>query len=580
MSEPLDPQQSKKSAAFAFLQQNDLANARALYAEAIAADPGDGKTHFMLGIIHARQGELAPAERHLRQAVELEPGLAAAWLNLGQVYELMQRYAEAEDGLLKALALQPDLLDASESLGRILFATGRVGEAIERFHAVVERAPSRLPALGGLITSLHLTGRMSAAYQVGTQALSIAPDNVGILISMGQICRDVGSLDESLQYFRKVLQLAPGHAAALLGEAEVLERMGRPDEALACLQPLLPQADRNPDVLILYARIASRLGLDADITERLEGALRSAGLNFRSREQIHYLLGELYDRAGRYGEAFAHYRSANDPAGRDPAQDRNPDPTDTIIAGLGAPRFASLPRVERAEITPIFIVGMPRSGTSLVEQILASHPEVYGAGELNFISVIAAELGYGSGAFDPDPEALRTLSRRYLDIIAEHTGGTRFFTDKMPHNFLYLGLIALLFPHARILHTRRDPLDTCLSCYFQNFSGTHQYTRDLERLGRHYRNYERLMDHWRRLGVPFLDVEYEALVGDPEAVSRRMLDYCGLDWNEACLRYYESGRVSDSASYNQVNRPVYTTSVGRWRHYADHLAPLREALGR
>lgn len=582
MSEPLDPLASKKNAALALLQQNDLAGARVRYAEVAAADPGDSRAQFMLGVIHARQGELEPAEHHLRRAVELEPGLAAAWLNLGQVYELLQRYAEAEDGLLKALALQPDLLDASESLGRVLFATGRIAGAIERFHAVVEREPSRLPALSGLITSLHLAGRMSAAYQVGTQALSIAPDHAGILISMGQICRDVGGLDESLQYFRRVLELAPGHPAALLGEAEVLERMGRPDEALARLQPLLPHADRNPDVLILYARIASRLGLDADIAARLEGALHSAGLNVRSREQIHYLLGELYDRAGRYDEAFAHYRSANDPAGRDPAQDRNPDPTDAIIAGLGAPGFASLPRVERAGITPIFIVGMPRSGTSLVEQILASHPEVYGAGELNFISVIAAELGYGNGngAFAPDPEALRTLSRRYLDVIAEHTGGARFFTDKMPHNFLYLGLIALLFPHARILHTRRDPLDTCLSCYFQNFSGTHQYTRDLGRLGRHYRNYERLMDHWRRLGVPFLDVEYEALVGDPEAVSRRMLDYCGLDWNEACLRYYESGRVSDSASYNQVNKPVYTTSVGRWRHYADHLAPLREALGR
>lgn len=580
MSDPLDPQQAKKNAALAFLQQNDLATARTLYAEVIAADPRDGKAHFMLGVIHARQGDLAAAETHLRLAVELEPALAAAWLNLGQVYELLRRYPEAESCLLKALELQADLLDARESLGRIHFATGRLAEAIERFREVVDRAPTRLPALSGLITSLHLTGQMTAAYQIGMQALSVAPDNAGILISLGQICRDVGSLKESLQYFRKVLQLVPGHPAALLGEAEVLERLGRPDEALARLQPLLPHADQNPDILILYAKIASRLGLDAGIIGRLEQALGLAGLNFRTREQIHYLLGELHDRAGRYDEAFAHYRSANTPAGSGPAPDPGQDPTDAIIASISATDFAALPRADRAELTPIFIVGMPRSGTSLVEQILASHPEVFGAGELNFTAMIAAELGYGRGAFTPDPAALRLLSRRYLDLITEHAGGARFFTSKMPHNFLYLGLIVLLFPHARIIHTRRDPLDTCLSCYFQNFSGTHHYTRDLGRLGVHYRNYERLMNHWRQLGIPFLDVEYEALVEDQEGVSRRMTDYCGLDWNEACLRYYESGRVSESASYNQVNKPVYKTSVGRWRNYERYLAPLRQALGR
>ncbi|MGE3480774.1 MAG: sulfotransferase [Gammaproteobacteria bacterium] len=578
MSEPLDPQQSKKNAALAFLQQNDLANARALYAEVISTDPRDAKAYFMLGVIHARQGDLASAERHLRSAVDLEPGLAAAWLNLGQVYELQREYAAAEECLQRALALNPDLLDARESLGRTCLALGHIGAAIERFHEVVDQAPSRLAALSGLVTALHLAGRMTAAYQVGTQALSLAPENVGILVSMGQICRDVGSLEESLQFFRQALQLAPGLDAALIGEAEVLERMGRPRDALARLQPLLPYADQNPDVLTLYARISTRLGLDDRVIEKLEQALGSAALNTRSREQIHYLLGELYDREGRYDEAFGHYRAANAGAGQGVEQTQIQDPTDAIISSFEALDFPSLPRMESADLTPIFIVGMPRSGTSLVEQILASHPDVYGAGELNFIGMIAAELGYGAEAFNPDPEALRTLSGRYLDIIRAHTGGARYFTDKMPHNFLYLGLITLLFPHARIIHTRRNAFDTCLSCYFQNFSGTHQYTRDLRQLGLHYRNYERLMNYWRKLGIPFLDVEYEGLVEDLEGACRRMTEYCGLDWDEACLRYYESGRVSDSASYNQVNRPVYTTSIGRWRNYGKYLEPLREVL--
>jgi tetratricopeptide (TPR) repeat protein len=408
--------------------------------------------------------------------------------------------------------------------------------------------------------------------------LALAPDDVGLLTSMGQICRDAGGVEDALQYFRRALQLDPGCEAAMLSEAEILERLGHSRQAWERLQPMLSGIDRNPELLLVYAKICLQLGHEDRVAERLHQALADETLHFRTKARIHYLLGDIYDSDGRHDAAFNHYRAANDATGIQLDQSLYQDPIDAIIASFSGLDFASLPRVSGGRMTPVFIVGMPRSGTSLVEQILASHPDVYGAGELNFIDVLATELGYGGETANFSAVDLATAAQRYLEAVTGLAGAAPFVTDKMPHNFLYLGLIALLFPQARIIHMKRDPLDTCLSCYFQNFSGLHRYSNDLRQLGLHYRNYERLMDYWRGLGISFLDVSYEDLVADPEGVSRRMVEFCGCRWDEACLRFHENERISGTASYQQVKKPIYKTSMGRWRHYEKYLAPLQEAL--
>jgi len=225
---------------------------------------------------------------------------------------------------------------------------------------------------------------------------------------------------------------------------------------------------------------------------------------------------------------------------------------------------------------PVFVVGMPRSGTTLVEQILASHPDVHGAGELNLLSEVS-----GGALFPTLGRELPAWGRAYAERLAALAPGKRRVVDKMPSNFQFLGLIQLMLPNARIIHCRRDPIDTCLSCYSRKFADRQDFSYDLRDLGRYYRAYEDLMDHWRRL-LPhdrLLEVRYEDLVNDLRTEAERLVAFCGLEWNEACLDFHRTDRPVQTASVNQVRQPIYRSSVSRWKQYARHLEPLLGALG-
>ena len=251
-------------------------------------------------------------------------------------------------------------------------------------------------------------------------------------------------------------------------------------------------------------------------------------------------------------------------------------------------RVRAMPKATLRSDKPVFIVGMPRSGTSLVEQILASHPAVHGAGELDFIHHIwVGMLGMLGSNFGKYPKCLDNLTTEQVDgmadvylspLVAMKPDAVRI-TDKMPLNFLHLGLIASLFPSARIIHCRRDPMDTCLSCFMTHFNYPQPFQHDLEHLGHFYRLYEKLMGHWKTvIDLPMLEVSYEEVVADPEAQSRRMVEFLGLPWNDDCLKFHQTKRPCATASVMQVRRPVYGSSVGRWRHYEKHLGPLKSAL--
>jgi len=259
-----------------------------------------------------------------------------------------------------------------------------------------------------------------------------------------------------------------------------------------------------------------------------------------------------------------------------------------VIATFGAEFFARTDRAGSQSELPVFIVGMPRSGTTLVEQILASHPMVHGAGELDYMRRIMQTLPERLGVQRPIPECAANIdtalaeriAEEHLQHLREHSASALRITDKTPSNFLRLGLIALLFPKARIIHCQRDPLDTCLSCYFLRFGQGQAFAYDLDDLGRYYRDCARLMEHWRRvLPSPLLEVPYEALVADQEGWSRRLIAFLGLDWDDRCLAFYRSERQVKTASVWQVRQPVYASSIGRWRRYAKHLGPLFAALG-
>jgi tetratricopeptide (TPR) repeat protein len=368
--------------------------------------------------------------------------------------------------------------------------------------------------------------------------------------------------------------------------------LGDLDSAEACYRKAI-EIDPESSVAWQNLSVAGRFGPDDAATiEALQKLLASPTVTDGSRIPLHFALAKIYDDCQRFDEAFEHYQAANRLKHKTLNFDRKKSPLRVLVSNTistySADFFQQRIGYGSASEIPIFIVGMPRSGTTLVEQILAMHPLIFGAGELIYIANIATTLQKRLGASLPYPQCTKliresmanTLAREYLEQIRSVAGSAGRVTDKLPGNFMYLGLIALLFPRARVIHCQREALDVCLSIYFQNFlASDHAYAYDLADIAFQYRQYERLMGHWRKvLPLRIYDVQYEQLVADPEAGTRGLLGYCALPWDERCLRPYESKRPVYTASVWQVRQPIYKDSVHRWKRYEHHLGELKEAL--
>jgi tetratricopeptide (TPR) repeat protein len=436
---------------------------------------------------------------------------------------------------------------------------------------------------------IHLErGDDASAEKYFIKAVEIDPRAVEPHCNLGFLATRRLRFDAAMAHYRNALALAPDHLDALAGEAALLERQGDVEQAYARVRAWVDQGTTHPHLLVTFAQISPKVRRERDAVQLMERALLRPGLNLNQRIDLHFGLGKLYDRLGEYDAAFDHYRRGNEirPGEFDAA--RFALIVDQIIEAYSEAFLARAPHASNDSPAPVFIVGMSRSGTSLVEQILASHPSVHGAGELLHIREISASLMARIGMGLSVPQAMERvtsaildeLAQPHLDRLHQMSSGALRVTDKMPSNHLSLGLIALLFPGARIIHTKRHPLDSCLSCYFQNFTGGHDYTLKLSDLGAYYVQYQRLMAHWRKvLRLPLLEIQYEDMVTDMERHARTLVEFCGLPWDHRCLRFYENKRTVKTASYDQVREPIYSRSTGRWRHYEKHLGPLIEALG-
>jgi len=302
-----------------------------------------------------------------------------------------------------------------------------------------------------------------------------------------------------------------------------------------------------------------------------------------AHRQLYFELGRLHDKLGSFDEAFESFSKGNLLAGFNFDSEKHTKKIDCRIAAFLPEVMGKLTRAFNRSERPVFIVGMPRSGTTLVEQIVAGHSEVFGAGELRFLPDLVHSLPSTVYPVDIETitrEVLDGLAKQYLDRLDELDQIATRVTDKMPRNFLDLGLIALLFPGARIIHCIRDPLDTCLSIFFQDFTSTHDYSSDLASIGYYYKEYQRLMLHWQTvIDIPIFEVRYEELVDQQEQISREMIEFCGLSWDAHCLEFHQQKRTVATASYDQVRRPIYRSSLARWKNYETYLEPLKEALG-
>lgn len=614
----------KKDKALKALNQNRLPEAIQLLTQVCRMDPGDATAWRLLASAHGRAGNFAAAADCAGRAAGLRPGDATAHSILGNALAGLGRHREAFAAYREALRLQPDDPGVLNNLGTALYLAGDLPAAAETLEQLLRLRPDYADAHNNLGNICKALDRVDEAIRHFQQALSLKPDLFEAHLNLGTIFSDrVGHPVAAEEHFREALRLRPGHPEALAGLANMLRFQGRYEEALAILQAILRQQPQNVGALALEADILERQGafdrayehartlidsgnarsapLSVDVLLRLcrrhgccaeaielaEQLAEDGALRDTDRQLLHFSLGRLLDRQERFDEAFRHYRCANELNQPPFDPDAYGRYVDELIATYRPAALARLPRGQNADRRPVFIVGMPRSGTSLTEQILVSHPEVHGAGELNDINDLVAGLPAAQSDPRPYPQCLEALTqevvdrlaRRHLDKLTALSDGARYVTDKMPHNFMNLGLIALLFPGARIIHCVRDARDTCLSIYFQNFGWLHPYGSDLTRLGRYYRDYQRLMAHWEStLDLPMLTMHYEALVADQEGVTRALLDFCNLEWDDRCLRFHESERGVATASYDQVRQAMYTRSRERWRNYEPHITPLIHAL--
>jgi tetratricopeptide (TPR) repeat protein len=467
-----------------------------------------------------------------------------------------------------------------------LHRAGRLDEAERGYRLILGAEPQHAQALHLLGMIAAPRGNYAEAADLIGRSLALEPDVAEAHYNLGVALQGLRRTEEAVEAYRRSLQLKPNVAGTHLELSTALQELGFPDEARTAVERALALDPASASAWHVRGDLKTYAPGDPDIA-RMEALLASGrGLSGDDRILLEFALGKAWMDVGDAERAFAHLDAANRQKRAGFAYDAQADIAwlAAIAEGLPAQRLGELAGAGDPSDLPVFVVGMPRSGTTLVEQILASHPQIQGAGELLALEDVIGRdwerddlaetyLRRVDGLTKPD---LAALGRAYVERVSPLAAGRPRVVDKAPGNFRLAGLISLMLPNARIIHCRRDPVDTCLSCYTRNFSGRVRYAFDLGELGRYYRAYEALMAHWRAVLPPerFIEVDYEAVVGDLEPQARRMIAFCGLDWDPACLNFHATRRAVRTISVNQVRRPLYSSSIARWKPYERQLGAL------
>ena len=488
------------------------------YQSVLRDHPKDHRALNLMGTLALEAKKADIAVGYFQKALKGDPKNTSYLFNLGSAYHAHQKPHLAVDHLRKVVARNPRSTRAWRRFGQALAALGKHEEALQSFDRLME----------------------------------LQPDDHTVAVDRAEILVNLGRMDEAAAIFRKAAHAGQEEARALIG--------------LSVAQKFTPGDDAPLQMV--------------DCAERTEKASIKVGLR--------YAAGKALADQKQHDAAFEQFSLGKSEAGNSFPIAEHRAAYERIKEAFPKALVEELAEFGSPSEKPVFIVGMPRSGTTLTEQILASHPSVFGAGELTEFHRIAASLGRGD--FDRtrfartirelDRSTIRRLAKDYLTAIERRSGNAQRVVDKMPHNYELLGLISIIFPKARIIHCRRDAMDTCVSCFTQNFSDAHGYNDDLTVLGQYYRAYDDLMRYWGEVLPGRIHLsEYEVLTSDQEAASRRLIDWIGLEWDDRCLSFEKTERLVATPSRWQVRQPIYKTSVEKWRRYEKHLGPLRKALG-
>jgi tetratricopeptide (TPR) repeat protein len=595
---------------------------------AVALDPQMAVAYGNLGLAYHDNKEFDKDEACQLQALKLQPGSASALFNMASIMRDRYQVDEAISYYRQAIAANPDYLEALNDLGGMLVREGRLEEALDVLGRALQLDPECSLAHCNMGSAFNALERFDAALPHLTKALRLNPDNPDALLAiaaafkgkrsladtnlatlsaaalralelardkdadvnatLGNVFAELGDTARAADCFDHALKLDPEFAEALLGKGNLCMEMGELDLA----EQLFDRASEiSGSRLLALAGITKvkkvRAG-DRHMAALVDISKQADSLSGMQLSTLHFALGKCYDDVGNYVQAFRHFqegcRLKRKGMTYDPAE--NSQLIDSTIAAFDQANLARLRTGGVDSDMPIFVLGMPRSGTTLTEQIIASHPDVYAAGELTDLLQIASRatvsgVNYPENIAGLTPELVTAWAEDYVSGVRNLSPNARHITDKMPANFMFIGLIHAMLPNAKIVHVSRNPVDNCLSCFTNLFGHGLAYSYDLAELGRYYSDYARLMSHWRRV-LPegaFLDVRYEDLVADNEVQARRLIEYCGLEWNDACMESHKTKRPVRTPSVTQVRQPIYTSSIERWRKYEAFLKPLLDELG-
>jgi tetratricopeptide (TPR) repeat protein len=533
--------------------------------------------------------QLMEAEHLYRRIIEVDPLYHPAYHGLGLLALRVNKLELATELMASAIALDARIAVYHRDRGEICRRLGQLEEAVKEARAAVSASPKEAESHYNLGLALAEQGTLDEAEHSYREALVHNPDH-------GMAWNNLGSLLEeedagaAIEAYRNALAINGDHAEALSNLGSILSKEGVIDEAKNLL---IRSLDLQPASIASHYQLSSLKQYSADdphINALESLAVDTARLPEKERIQLYFALGKARADIKNYDQAFAAFEQGNRlrQAQLPPNTDKPERQTAAIIEYFTPTIFQGHSGTGIDDPTPVFIVGMPRSGTSLIEQVLSSHSAVYGAGELKDFHDIVCDLfkvtperSFVDGMENLLPSTITELGQQYLERLRSKDHGAQRITDKMPANFFYLGLIKLALPKAKFIHTARDPMDSCLSCYCRYFNDTMDFTYDLKTLGQYYLRYHRLMQHWQEVlpADSILTVQYEELVSDLEGHTRAMLNHIGLPWEDACLEYYNNQRPVRTASLAQVRQPIYQTSVAGWKRYDKQLQPLLDIVG-
>jgi tetratricopeptide (TPR) repeat protein len=613
---------SDLDAGLAHHEAGRLAEAESLYRKILAYDPDDADALNLLGVILQDSGDVIQSLAVLSRAVAIDPTFSEALVNLARVQSAVGDPEAAKRSAQRAIDLHPDLAEAHLQLARTLLAladNAAAALAATRAVALTPASPDANLFLGHALNRLKDYPASETAYRAANR---LAPDRHETVLNLGMVLSELKQHADAMRYCRRAvelkpndpcahaaigltlrraedihgsvdalaeaLKLAPDNAVVWRQQGDNLALLGRFDAAAHCYHRVLALDPASSEALSCLAMIGKLTNGDNE-RNRLQAVLADPDRPEMERLAAGFALGSLLDAAGDYDAAFPIYATANRLARNAASARQGGFDLNRFHGRIDQLKAAFVPAAFKATVgwgdpseIPVFIVGMPRSGTTLVEQILASHPDVHGVGERKDVAAIERKLEAGTAGLVPakwDPALVRREAETQRARLQALGGSSLRVVDKLPDNIMLLGHIAVLFPNARIIFCRRDLRDVCLSCFFQSFRDDLAWASDLEDCAARACEVERMSAHWRAvLPLRMLEVDYETLVGDQEAESRRLIEFLGLDWNDACLNFQATDRVVQTASLWQVRQPLYTKSVGRWRHYSRHIQPLLEGL--